>query len=272
MRARPGAVLAAALGLCLLAYAGVHLAAPQSAPQSAELPPAPFVESLWQGGVPDVPAAPDYAPSASIAAAARLQETGLWPLSQSWYEYTPDGQPPKAAVVLLHGAGRDGLSMLEMWQATADRHGLLLIAPNAGPMRFGALGRRAVTATARGAAVAHGLPAEGLYLFGHSDGAVLAQDLVSSASPGQWRAAALHAGYRPEDGLGTAATDSPLRLYLGDADPIFPTAPARASLRAMAARGHPAELITIRGHGHWFYRIGPAIAEDSWRWFDSLQP
>lgn len=261
--------LATVLGLCLLTFAGVKMAA---GPQSAPLPPAAFVESQWQGRLPDDPANPDYHPSASIAAAARLQETGIWPLNQSWYEYAPTGRTPKAAVVLLHGAGRDGLSMLEMWQATADRHDLLLIAPNEGLLRFSALGRHAVATAAQNAAKAHGLNAEGLFLFGHSDGAVLAQDILTSTEPRLWRAAALHAGYRPAADLGTAASDNPLRLYLGDEDPVFPTAPAKASLQAMAAMGHPTELVQIMGHGHWFYGIGPDIAEDSWRWFDSLEP
>jgi predicted esterase len=223
LKTRLTARFAVGIGLCLLAYAGAKMAA---SPQSAPLPPAAYVESQWQGRVPDAPAKPDYHSSASITVAGWMHESGIWPFKQSWYEYAPAGRKPKAAVVLLHGAGRDGLSMLDMWQATADRHDLLLIAPNEGPLRFGALGRHAVTATARDAAKAHGL----------------------------------------------AATDSPMRLYLGDRDPIFPTAPAKASLQAMATMGHTAELVEIKGHAHWFYGIGPDIAEDSWRWFGSLVP
>lgn len=139
-------------------------------------------------------------------------------------------------------------------------------------LRFSALGRYAVTSAAREAAAAHGLAEDGLYLFGHSDGAALALALVATAAPGQWQAAALHAGFLPADDLPGGTVRTPLRLYLGDEDPIFSLGPARSSLQAMANMGHPSELVTIHDHGHWFYAIGPWIAEDSWRWFRSVAP
>ena len=263
------AALILALGgaaLILVAGFGILLPAPVT------LAPAAFSEALWLGPVPALTQEPVYAPSDEIRQAARLESAGIWPLSHSWYLYAPKSGKPRHVIVLLHGGGRDGLSMLEMWKATADRHDLLLVAPNGGALRFSALGRYAVTAAARQTAAAHGLAEDGLFLFGHSDGAALAAAMVASAAPGQWQAAAFHAGYLPADELSAGSSSTPLRLYLGDADPIFPTDPARASLQSLARAGHPSELVTLRGHGHWFYVIGPAIAESSWLWFDSLQP
>lgn len=95
--------------------------------------PARFSQTLWQGTVPNLPENPGYAPSDEIRSVARLESAGIWPLSHSWYSYAPRGAAPWHVVVLLHGAGRDGQSMLEMWRPTADRHGLLLVAPNGGP-------------------------------------------------------------------------------------------------------------------------------------------
>lgn len=263
-------MLLAGAALILVAAMGLfRVAAPPPPPR----PAAEFHESLWPEAVPALPAEPVYTPSEPIRQAARSESAGIWPLSHSWVSYAPPGAAaPRHVVVLLHGAGRDGLSMLEMWKDTADRHGLLLVAPNGGALRFSALGRSAVTSAARQAAASYGLPEDRLYLFGHSDGAVLAQALVADAAPGQWQAAALHAGFLPAEDLPAGHSATPVRLYLGDKDHIFALEPARRSLHALAQQGHPAELVTVPGHSHWFYAIGPAIAEESWQWFAALTP
>lgn len=259
------AYLSLIVGLCFLAYAFVAgLPKGQTTPPLA---PAAFVEIRWQGPTPGLPTVPHYAPSLQITEAAVLRHSGAWPLDRTWYELPPPELPPEAVVVLLHGSGRDGLSMLEMWQETGRKHGLLLVAPNGGAWRHSALGRRAVRASAVAAALAYGLDPTGLFLFGHSDGAGIAQTLVAEAPPGQWRAAAVHAGYMPPQPIGPGRSAAALRIYLGDKDHIFALGPARQSARAMAASGHPTELVVIPGHTHWFYDIGPQIAEDAWAWF-----
>jgi len=50
-----------------------------------------------------------------------------------WYGYGPLDGPRKPAIILLHGADRDGLSVIDMWASLADREGLILIAPDSVP-------------------------------------------------------------------------------------------------------------------------------------------
>jgi predicted esterase len=237
------------------------------------LPPAGFIErdlvSLRVLPVSDG----DYAPSAEIMAAASLQETGIGPFGRSWYELQPSGNPPAGMVVLLHGAGRNGLSMLEMWEETARRHDLLLVAPNSKGSTWARDGADLafITAAARQAAAAHGVPAGEVFLFGHSDGAGMAQEVLNRAEAGLWQAAAVHAGFAGAGRVVAARAAAPFRIYLGSEDHIFSVAAARGSAEAMATHGHPAELLVIPGHTHWFYDIGPDIARHAWAWFESVE-
>lgn len=262
--------LVALLGCGLVAFA-ISLA-PEAASEDGRaadtvIPPAGFRQVELTGLVVRPPVDARYQPSAAITAAAALHRQGIWPLQGQWRELPPPG-PARAVVVLLHGAGRNGLSMLEMWQATGQRQDLVLVAPEShgktwgrGWRDAGAIRRAALAAAGR-----HGVPADRIFLFGHSDGAAMAQWLLTD-DPAPWRAVALHGGFLPAHAFGPARGSVPLRLYLGRADHIFALDGAAASGTAMAARGHPTELLTIAGHTHWFYQIGPQIADHAWDWF-----
>ena len=264
----PFVLVLACVVIALLASLNGDDRAPTTTELTA-LPPAPFVHRDLRGMQPNTPRDPAYSPSSAIIAAATQHETGLWPFGRSWYELAPTDTPPRAIVVLLHGAGRNGLSLLEMWGATARQHGLLLVAPNARGNTWSrdAADRDFISVAARAAAVTHGLAAEGIFLFGHSDGAGMAQEVLNRAEPGLWQAAAVHGGYVEASRLRPARTDAPFRMYLGSQDHIFPVEAARMSGEAMAYHGHPTELLVIPEHTHWFYEIGPRIAENAWRWF-----
>jgi acetyl esterase/lipase len=98
----------------------------------------------------------------------------------------------------------------------------------------------------------------------------MAQEVLNRAEAGLWQAAAVHAGFAGGVRVGAARAAAPFRVYLGSEDHIFSVAAARESAEAMAAHGHPAELLVIPGHTHWFYEIGPDIAEHAWAWFASV--
>lgn len=107
-----------------------------------------------------------------------------------WHGLAPrvGGVPPIAVVMLLHGSGRDGRAMLDMWQGVAREAGVLLIAPDAldasgwNPRTDGEAFLAQVMADA-------GVGAEvPVYLFGHSAGAEFALYLAEQAL-GPWCAA-----------------------------------------------------------------------------------
>lgn len=240
-------------------------------PEGGGLPPAMFVEDTLPALQP-LHQSDAYTPSEASRGESRLRQIGIWPLRSSWYEWVPAEIPPKAVVVLLHGTGRDGLSVLDMWRETARAHDLLLIAPNGAGQGWSTTRPARIEAIVRAATEAHGVAPTGLFLFGHSDGAVLAQAVLNAADPGIWAGAALHAGYLDAGKIGTGRNGAPLRLWLGTEDHLFSPAGARHSLQRMAAIGHPAELVLVSGHTHWFYDIGPQIAANALDWFSSLAP
>ncbi|MEM8752450.1 MAG: hypothetical protein AAGF90_05690, partial [Pseudomonadota bacterium] len=213
-----------------------------------------------------------YQPSARSAAAAAersaLNRTAL----RRWRFYAPaGGTGPMPLVILFHGAGRTGLSMIDMWLDVADRHGLALVAPDAplGGWPFkapdAAFARKLVERAGRETAIDRSR----VFLFGHSNGGVYAHILTNRTS-GPWRAAATHGGFAPPQFLQAPAEAKPFRMYLGTAEHICPPDAAEAVGRAMAKAGHAVDLVIIPYHTHWFYDAGPKIAEDAWRWFEGI--
>lgn len=178
------------------------------------------------------------------------------------------GDAPRPALLLLHGAERSGRSMLDMWQAAADRSGIVLIAPDAlgeGWSPDADLLIAALNATAARVPLAP----DGVAMFGHSSGGMLAQ-LCANRLHGPWRVVATHGAALSADAFQTpSAQPVPMRLYTGAQDHLFPPRVTVLSAEALAAAGHPTEMIGINGHSHWYYEIGPWLADDCLAWMQS---
>lgn len=226
--------------------------------------PAPrFTETLAPELTP--PAGPqEFTTPENYAAHLIDREGGI----RRWWSLGRDpGKGPAPVVLLLHGSGRDGRSMLAMWEEVARRHGLILVAPDAlDPAGWSAAvdGPAFLEAVLADAVRLYPADPARVYLAGHSAGANFALSLAADP-PGKARALAVHAGAQLP--TGAAANPVPVRIYLGDKDPLFPLDDARATGRALAAAGHLTGLVVIPGHDHWFYTAGPAIAADSWAFF-----
>lgn len=214
------------------------------------------------------PDAYDYSPSEDIRQAAATHHA----LGRTWYSFVPSGQSPTAAVLLFHGTGRSGLSMLEMWRPVAEEKQIALIAldskePNWQPddLSQTLLDRMLSESNSQ-----RPVDPDRIYLFGHSAGAIYASVLINRFQ-GPWKAAALHAGFAPANLFKPVENAKPLRIYLGEQEHIFTPDKALGTAKSLAAAGHNVTLQMIPGHTHWFYEIGPSIARDSWAWFASLE-
>lgn len=185
-----------------------------------------------------------------------------------WWGAGPGSGARRPMVLLLHGAGRDGRSMVDMWHETAEKAGLVLVAPDYAALPESPLGLydpAAALDALRHAATLYAVDPSRVYLFGHSRGGIAAQ-LWANRVAGPWRAVAVHAGTLPAE-LPRPVTDGvAVRHYLGSVDATFPFPAGRASAQAMAAAGHPFELVRLEGHTHWFYATGEEIAADAWAW------
>ncbi|MGB3408466.1 MAG: dienelactone hydrolase family protein [Jannaschia sp.] len=185
-----------------------------------------------------------------------------------WWAAGPVEGPPRPVVILLHGAGRDGHSMVDMWHEVAMAEGVILVAPDFGSLPDSSVGLydpRAALAALDQAATLYPVDDARVVLFGHSRGGIAAQ-LWANRVDGPWRAVAVHAGTLPANLVAPVTSGKPVRHYLGTMDQTFSFEEGRESAAAMADAGHPFELVALSGHTHWFYEQGEAISADAWNW------
>jgi predicted esterase len=245
---------------------------PTPVPPPPPPPPARFLQRDMMGMRSLMQGSQVYEPSAQITAAARLHSATIGGKERTWFALPPEASPPAGIVVALHGSARDGRSMLEMWQAAAKQNNLTIVAPNAIEENWarddGDLAL--LELAAREASELYGAPVLGYFLFGHSDGAIFAQEALNKGAPGQWVAGAVHGGFTAAGKIAQAQVATPFRILLGSNDTQFFVDDARPSGTAMAQAGHPTELLVIPGHTHWFYQIGPRLTQSVWLWFAEI--
>lgn len=181
--------------------------------------------------------------------------------------YYHRGERLRPTVVLLHGSGRGGASMIDMWRRVADENDLVLVAPDSAMRRgwspfldtSGFLDR-----VLDHAAETYPIDREQIYVFGHSAGAVHATGLARENALNAVAFGA-HAGFPKHVGRSAVETRAPISFFLGQWDQLFAVEDARATGQALAANGHDVTLAVLPNHSHWYYADGPAISRDAWR-------
>lgn len=177
---------------------------------------------------------------------------------------------PAPLVVLLHGSGRNGLSVVEKWKDLAIKEGVIIVGPDAA-------GGDGWITPRDGPAFLHDLTEElkskypvnprRIYLFGHSGGAVFAL-MMSMAESEYFAATAVHAGaFRVRDEFQTidqAKRKIPLAIWVGTVDRFFPLASVRATRDALRAKGFTIDVTEMPGHDHWYYDLAPEINAAAW--------
>nr|WP_231704109.1 dienelactone hydrolase family protein [Cochlodiniinecator piscidefendens] len=153
-----------------------------------------------------------------------------------------------------------------MWDDFAHEADINLIAPDSNNEAGWPLGQATadyLEAVLDDAAATYSIDPDQIYLFGHSAGAGVAQYLANRTD-GPWRAVATHAGALSASEVRQKPGAIPIYSFLGDQDPLVPTTFAQESAEALSNAGHRVELITMPHHGHWYYHIGPYMAERVW--------
>jgi poly(3-hydroxybutyrate) depolymerase len=180
---------------------------------------------------------------------------------------TPDHPAP--VVVLLHGSGRNGLSLMDKWKDLANKEGFIAVAPDA-------ITSEGWQAPIDGPDFLHELlsvlrsqypiDAHRMYLFGHSGGASFALYMALYESE-YFAAAAIHAGaLHPEDEkiIRIATRKIPIHIAVGDRDQFFPLAAVRATRDMLVTNGFQVGLTEMKGHDHWYYDLAPKINAEAW--------
>lgn len=193
-------------------------------------------------------------------------------LSRTFHTYDGDRSArdrQRPAIVLLHGSGRTGISMIDMWRRVADEHGLILIAPDSA-MRSGwsplADSAAFLARVIDQAEQTYPIDRDRLFLFGHSAGAIHATTLSKDNALGV-RAVGAHAGFPGRVGRAAAERRIPIAFFLGEHDHLFSSDDARRVGQSLSANGHHVTLSILPNHSHWYYADGPMINDEAWRFF-----
>ncbi|PYS77522.1 MAG: hypothetical protein DMF67_07020 [Acidobacteria bacterium] len=192
---------------------------------------------------------------------------------RTYYLFVPgsvSAATPAPLVVLLHGSGRNGLSLVEKWKDLAGAEGFILAGPDASDpqgWRTPEDGPDFIRDLVEVLRAKYPVNARRVYLFGHSAGAVFALDLSMMESE-YFAAAAVHAGaWRGEEEfsfIDYAKRQMPLAIFVGDRDQYFPLGSVKATEAALKGRGFPVELTIMKGHDHWYYDLAPEINRNAW--------
>jgi poly(3-hydroxybutyrate) depolymerase len=191
---------------------------------------------------------------------------------RAYYLYVPKtvkADAPAPLLVTLHGSGRNGLSLVEKWKDLAKKEGFIVAGPDSGDTRQWRIpedGPDYLHELVEALKAKHPVNARRVYLFGHSAGA--GQALYLSLLESEYFAAvAVHAGALGPDAvqlMEQAKRKTPIAIFVGDNDPLFPLTAVRSTRDALNSRGFSAQLTEIKNHNHWYYDRAPEINRDAW--------
>jgi len=190
------------------------------------------------------------------------------------YAHSQGADKPRAAILLLHGAGRTGVSLVEKWKDIADQHNVILIGPTSTNNWGVEDGPLFLDAVLKDVSTHYNIDPKRLYLFGHSRGAMLAL-YVSVLRSRTFAATAVHAGmfYNPSDYryVASAQRKIPIAFFNGTNDESFPLDKVKASAEAFASNGHDTSLFILEDQTHWYYDAAPFINAKAWDFLSQYQ-
>jgi polyhydroxybutyrate depolymerase len=191
---------------------------------------------------------------------------------RTYYLFIPNGlnlATPAPVVLLLHGSGRDGWSLVKKWTKLAKKEKIILIGPDAanpegwtsqldGPEFLHAV----IDHAGQKASIDH----RRIYIFGHSAGACWALILAIVDSE-YYAAIAVHAGMLQPSHFAyikKVRRKTPISLQVGTRDKFFPLRGVQATRDAFEKNGFIVELTVIRNHDHWYYDTAKKINARAW--------
>lgn len=195
-----------------------------------------------------------------------------------YYLFVPESVKsgtPAPLVVLLHGSGRNGLTLAEKWKDLAAKEGIILVGPNSFDSKVWNSptdGPDFLRDLVESLKSRYTIDSRRVYLFGHSGGAVFA--LYMSLLESQYFAAvAVHAGAlaKNDPAIAVAKRKSPIAIFVGTRDAFFPVADVRDTRDQLQRQGFPVELTEISGHDHNYYDFSSKINQGAWEFLKKQQ-
>jgi poly(3-hydroxybutyrate) depolymerase len=182
-------------------------------------------------------------------------------------EFVKSGTPAPL-VVLLHGSGRNGLTLVDKWKDLAAKEGIIVVGPDSldpSVWNSPADGPDVLRDLVENIKSRYTINPRRVYLFGHSGGAVFA--LYMSLLESQYFAAtAIHAGAisKNDPAIAVAKRKTPIAIFIGTKDRFFPLEAVRGTRDDLNRQGFTVELTEMPGHDHWYYDLAPKINQNAW--------
>jgi poly(3-hydroxybutyrate) depolymerase len=192
--------------------------------------------------------------------------------TRAYYLYVPStvkASVPAPLIVMLHGSGRVGMSLVEKWKDLAKKEGFIIVGPDSTNTRgWGSPqdGPDYLRDLVEELKTKYPINPRRVYLFGHSAGASFALEMSLMESQ-YFAATAIHAGALPPDDrdlIDSARRKIPIFMQVGDSDQSFPLKTVRATRDELNAKGFSVELTELPGHDHWYYDLAPKINRTAW--------
>jgi poly(3-hydroxybutyrate) depolymerase len=192
--------------------------------------------------------------------------------TRAYYLYVPStikAPTPAPLIVMLHGSGRIGISLVEKWKDLAKKEGIIIAGPDSSDTRgWGSPqdGPDYLHDLVEELKAKYPINPRRVYLFGHSAGASFALEMSLMESQ-YFAATAVHAGaLRPDDfGLiEMAKRKIPIFIQVGDSDQYFSLKVVRATRDELNAKGFATELTEIPGHDHNYYDTAAKTNSTAW--------
>ena len=209
-----------------------------------------------------------------VSADKVVKETfGAGGRNRTYYLFVPDQatvDTPAPLLLLLHGSGRDGRSLLDPWLPFAKDFGILLLAPEANNRQVWSMrddGPDFLYSLIEMIRVRYPVDPRRLYIFGHSAGALHGLTMAVLESE-YFAAAAVHAGTIPDQVLpfiGQAPRKTPISIWVGTNDPLFPVHAVRATQLTLNRQGFAVDVIEIPSHTHDYYNRASDINRQAWQ-------
>lgn len=183
---------------------------------------------------------------------------------------------PAPLIVLLHGSGRNGQSLMDKWKDLGNKEGVVLIAPDAIASQGWSVpadGPEFLHDVISEVRAKHSVDPRRMYVWGHSAGASFALYMGLFESE-YFAAVAIHAGgLGPDDNdiVERAARKVPIYIAVGTVDRLVPLEGVRATRDMLVKNGFNVDLVEMKGHDHWYYDLAPKINATAWAFLKPLR-
>jgi poly(3-hydroxybutyrate) depolymerase len=182
---------------------------------------------------------------------------------------------PAPLLILLHGSGRNGLTLVDKWKDLAAKEGIIVVGPDSldsSVWNSPTDGPDVLRDLVDNIKSRYSINPRRVYLFGHSGGAVFA--LYMSLLESQYFAAtAIHAGAisKNDNAIAVAKRKTPIAIFIGTKDRFFPLEAVRGTRDDLNRQGFAVELTELPGHDHWYYDLAPKINQAAWSFLKKHQ-